>query len=47
MQDTSVFIFDTLSKKVIYGNKLLIDIAPSNAGLQEAVMAMSRNNAQV
>lgn len=43
MKDTSVFIFDTLTKKVIYGNRLMIEIDPSNAYLQEAVNAMSRN----
>jgi hypothetical protein len=47
MKDTSVFIFDTVSKKVLYGNKLLIEVDPSNAALQEAVMGMSRNNYQV
>lgn len=47
MKDTSVFIFDTVSKKVLYGNKILIEVDPSNAALQEAVMGMSRNNYQV
>jgi hypothetical protein len=47
MKDTSVFIFDTVSKKVLYGNKLLIEVDASNAALQEAVMGMSRNNYQV
>jgi hypothetical protein len=47
MCDTSIFIFDTIQKKIIYGNKLMIELAPSNQYLQEAVNGMSRNDAQI
>lgn len=43
MKDTTVFIYDTINRNIVYGEKLQIELDPSNDALQEVVRGMSQN----